>query len=96
MELTRCSATLWQNANYKGSKKYTLPFFDEVSHFGGSQFDFTNGNIKSNIDSLEMSDGCLKVKLVDDDRNCVLGKGDNLVARGACQVRIKISARTFA
>jgi len=61
------------------TRSLTLPKVNAVKRPNGQDFqdEIVNGNWVDNIGSVELSEGCSEVEMVDDDGTCAFGKGDN-------------------
>jgi hypothetical protein len=75
-----CKVTVYKNAHFEGGSMQ-LKEITDLKHFGGEVIALDNGNFRDSISSIKLTDGCLKVELVDDDNRCSLGKGDNGIYR---------------
>jgi len=71
-----CSVTVHSGSGFGGSK-HELPRVTILDAPEGRFFKLNNGDVKNNIKSVKLSDGCNKVELADDDSPCLLGRGNN-------------------
>lgn len=68
--------TVYTN-QYKGGRSFRVPAVTSAKYLDGMVMDLKNGDFADTISSFDMSSGCQRVELADDDGNCCFGKKSN-------------------
>jgi len=72
----KCVVTVYKD-RYKSGSSFRIPAVTSVKYLDGMVMDLKNGDFADSISSFDMSSGCQRVELADDDGNCRFGAKGN-------------------